>query len=79
MVRNYQRKNKKRTYSSCNNDDPQKAIDAVKSKQMTLRKALEAFNVKKSTLHDHIKEKQKTRYIFLTLFKIRDKFYPEIY
>ena len=74
MVHNYQRKNyKKRTYSSCNNDDLQKAIDAVKSKQMTLRKALEAFNVKKSTLHDHLKEKQKTRYIFLTLFEIRDK------
>ena len=74
MVHNYQRKNnKKRTYSSCNNDDLQKAIDAVKSKEMTLRKALEAFNVKKSTLHDHLKEKQKTRYIFLTLFEIRDK------
>ena len=74
MVHNYQRKNnKKRTYSSCNNDDLQKAIDAVKSKQMTLRKALEAFNVKKSTLYDHLKEKQKTRYIFLTLFEIRDK------
>ena len=70
MVHNYQRKNsKKRTYSSCNNDDLQKAIDAVKSKEMTLRKALEAFNVKKSTLHDHVKGKHsKKPGIFFLLF-----------
>ena len=51
MARNYQRKsNKKITYGYCSNEDLQKAINAVKSKQMTLRKASEAFNVKKSTL-----------------------------
>ena len=59
MVHNYQRKSiKKRTYSYCNNDDLQKAIDAAKSKQMTLRKLSEAFNVKKLTLHDRVKGDQ---------------------
>ena len=70
MVRNYQRKsNKKRTYGYCSNEDLQKAINAVKSKQMTLRKASEAFNVKKSTLHDHVKGKHnKKPGIFFLLF-----------
>ena len=59
MVRNYQRKSsKKRTYGYCSNEDLQKAINVAKSKQVTLRKASEAFNVKKSTLHDHVKGKQ---------------------
>ena len=59
MVRNYQRKsNKERTYGYCSNEDLQKAINAEKSKQMTLTKASEAFNVKKSTLDDHVKGKQ---------------------
>ena len=74
MVRNYQRKsNKKRTYGYCSNEDLQKAINAVKSKQMTLRKALEAYNVKKSTLHDHVKGKHnKKPGIFFLLFSKTD-------
>ena len=70
MVCNYQKKsNKKRTYGYCSNGDLQKAINAVKSKQMTLRKASGAFNGKKSTLHDHVKGKHnKKPGIFFLLF-----------
>ena len=70
MVHNYQRKSKKkRTYSYCSSEDLQKAINAVKSKQMTLRKASEAFNVKMLTLHDHVKGKHnKKPHIFFLIF-----------
>ena len=70
MVHNYQRKSKKkRTYGYCSSEDLQKAINAVKSKHMTLRKASEAFNVKKSTLHDHVKGKHnKKPHIFFLIF-----------
>ena len=70
MVRNYQRKsNKKRTYDYCNSDDLQKAINAVKQKKITLRKASKAFNVEKSTLHDDVKVKRNKKLFLKTEIK----------
>ena len=70
MVHNYRKKiNKNRTYNYCNNEDLQMAINVVKSRQITLQKASEVFNAKKSALHDHAKGKHnKKPGIFFLLF-----------
>ena len=56
MPRTYDRK-QGANYGSCDPNDLENAVLAVKSKKLSVRKAAVAFNVKRSTLHDAVKGK----------------------
>ena len=59
MVRHYKpKRNPKRPYNSCNEDDIDKTIEAV-ANSLSLRKAAIEFGVKRSTLSDQINLKHK--------------------
>ena len=57
MPRTYIRKsNKKRSYGYCNVENLNRAVEAVRN-GMSIRKAAIECDVKRSTLHDRVKEK----------------------
>ena len=69
MPRNYKRK-QGANYGSADPDELRRAVDAVQQ-GMSIRKAVAEFNVKKSTLHDHVTGKHiRQPGIFLFLFFI---------
>ena len=72
MVCNYRRKvNKNRTYGCCNNEDLQTAINALESRRITLQKASEVFNVKNSTLHDHVEGAHNKKPVIFFLYSFQ--------
>ena len=57
MPRTYIKKsNKKRSYGYCDIKNLNRAVEVVRH-GMTIRKAAIEYDVKRSTLHDHVKEK----------------------
>ena len=61
MVLTYIKKgNKKRSYGYCNKENMELAIQEIPNKTLSIKKAAKKYDLKKSTLYDHLKKNMKS-------------------